>query len=181
VEPDLPDEELLVLARRDPEAFAAVYRRYETAVLAFFARRVGNAELAADLAAETFAQALSSIRNYRRGRGPAAAWLFGIARHVLARSVQRLQVEDRARRRLKLPALVLTDEAVDAIEALAGGEVADLLAHLPADQRVAVEARIVDDRSYADIAGEMRCSESVVRKRVSRGLATLREQIEEAG
>jgi DNA-directed RNA polymerase specialized sigma24 family protein len=52
---------------------------------------------------------------------------------------------------------------------------------LPADQRVAVEARIVDDRSYADIASEMRCSESVVRKRVSRGLATLREQIEEAG
>ncbi len=39
-------------------------------------------------------------------------------------------------------------------------------------------ARIVDERSYADIAAVMRTSQSVVRQRVSRGLAALRDQAE---
>jgi RNA polymerase sigma-70 factor (ECF subfamily) len=37
---------------------------------------------------------------------------------------------------------------------------------------------VIDERSYADIAGELRCSEQVVRKRVSRGLAQLRARLE---
>jgi DNA-directed RNA polymerase specialized sigma24 family protein len=51
------------------------------------------------------------------------------------------------------------------------------LAGLPADQRSAVEAHVIDERSYPDIAGELGTSETVVRMRVSRGLATLRKRI----
>ncbi|MGC9221851.1 MAG: RNA polymerase sigma factor [Solirubrobacteraceae bacterium] len=52
-----------------------------------------------------------------------------------------------------------------------------LLYELPADQRQVVQARILDGRPYSDIAHELRCSEAVVRKRVSRGLSTLRDQL----
>jgi len=50
---------------------------------------------------------------------------------------------------------------------------------VPADQQEAVRARVIDERDYADIAKDMRCSEAVVRKRVSRALGTLRTQLEE--
>jgi RNA polymerase sigma-70 factor (ECF subfamily) len=178
---DRSDDELLIAARDDADAFAALYRRYEGPMLAFFLRRVGRADVAADLAAETFAQALASRHRYRAARGPAGGWLFGIARHVLARSIKRRQVEDRARRRLKLPPLVLTDDELEAVEALASqdGQVVDLLGRLPAAQREAVRARIVEERSYTEIAVELRCSESVVRQRVSRGLAAIRAEIGE--
>lgn len=66
---DRSDDELLVDARSEPEAFAAFYRRFEAPVLLFFLRRVQSAELAADLAAETFAQALASRGRYRPERG----------------------------------------------------------------------------------------------------------------
>ncbi len=46
-------------------------------------------------------------------------------------------------------------------------------------ERDAVRARVVDERTYASIAAEMRCSELVIRKRVSRGLARLRKSLEE--
>jgi DNA-directed RNA polymerase specialized sigma24 family protein len=49
---------------------------------------------------------------------------------------------------------------------------------LPAAQRDAVRARIVDERDYGEIAMDLRCSEAVVRKRVSRGLAAMRERLE---
>jgi RNA polymerase sigma-70 factor (ECF subfamily) len=53
-----------------------------------------------------------------------------------------------------------------------------LVERLPEDECDAVKARVVDEREYAEIAAEMRCSELVVRKRVSRGLGRLREQVE---
>src|SRR4051812_15469684 len=91
------DDELLLASARDPDAFAAFYRRHENAMLLFFLRRTANAELAADLTAEVFAAALGSARRFRGGRGPAVAWLFAIANHKLASSRRRGRVEDRAR------------------------------------------------------------------------------------
>ncbi|CAA9498672.1 MAG: hypothetical protein AVDCRST_MAG53-2278 [uncultured Solirubrobacteraceae bacterium] len=54
-----------------------------------------------------------------------------------------------------------------------------LVSLLPQGQRHAVWARVVEEREYVDIARELRCSQSVVRKRVSRGLQGLRTQLEE--
>ena len=66
---DWPDEQLLAATPTTPAAFAIFYRRHEAAVLGYFMRRSGNAELAADLAAETFAAALLG----ERGTAPTAA------------------------------------------------------------------------------------------------------------
>jgi RNA polymerase sigma-70 factor (ECF subfamily) len=41
----------------------------------------------------------------------------------------------------------------------------------------ALQARVLDEREYDDIARELRCSEAVVRKRASRALKTLRTAI----
>jgi RNA polymerase sigma-70 factor (ECF subfamily) len=50
---------------------------------------------------------------------------------------------------------------------------------LPDDQQAAVKARVIDERDYPEIAKDLRCSEAVVRKRVSRGLGTIRARLEE--
>jgi RNA polymerase sigma factor (sigma-70 family) len=175
------DDRLLALAAEDAAAFSAFYRRYEPAMLAYFARRVGNPELAADLTAEVFAAVLVSCGRYRPGKAPAQAWLFSIAQHKLANSRRRGRVADRARRRLGMAPVALEDEDLERIDRLVGrSDIAmQALGGLPADQREAVLARIVDERDYREMARELRCSESVARKRVSRGLAQLRDQLGE--
>jgi RNA polymerase sigma-70 factor (ECF subfamily) len=173
------DEDLLEATPRDPEAFGAFYLRYEQRVLAYFLARTGDAEVAADLAAETFAAALPASRRFRRRGEPAAAWLFGIARNTLAMSRRQGRVERRARRRLRMPPLVLTDEALERVEALDTTALA-LVDGLTPVQAEAVRAHIVEERDYSDIAKDLRCSEAVIRKRVSRGLASLRDQLEES-
>ena len=174
----LPDEALLSRARRNPAAFGAFYRRNESRLLGFFLARVGDGEVAADLTAETFAEALASAHRFRMSKGSASAWLFGIARNVLAMSRRQGRVEARARRRLGMPRLELTDAVIEQIEGLDTGSL-ELVDELPVDERYAVRARVVDERDYADIARDLRCSEAVVRKRVSRGLARLRDRLEE--
>lgn len=175
------DEVLLALALEDGSAFAEFYARYERPVAAFFVRATRSGGLAADLTAETFAQALASVERFDPALGTAAGWLFGIARNLLARSRERGRVEDRARRQLGMPLLALDDVLIERLESVAAdtGALA-LLDQLPARQRHAVTARIVDERGYGEIAHELRCSESVVRKRVSRGLASLRAKLKEA-
>jgi RNA polymerase sigma-70 factor (ECF subfamily) len=175
----LSDDELLRKARREPEAFAAFYARHERMTLGFFLARVGSAEVAADLTAETFAAALSGLPRFRKRPEPASAWLLGIARNVLAMSARRGRVEARARRRLAMPELVLSDEVVERVEAL-DHTALQLLDRLPPREQEAVRARVVDERDYREIAQDLRCSEAVVRKRVSRGLAALRERMKES-
>jgi DNA-directed RNA polymerase specialized sigma24 family protein len=75
--------------------------------------------------------------------------------------------------------LVLTDEVVERIEALDRGPAVELVEELPPDEQAAVRARVVDEREHGDIAKDLRCSEAVVRKRVSRGLARMRDRMGE--
>jgi RNA polymerase sigma factor (sigma-70 family) len=176
--PEPSDAELLCAT--DVRSFERFYRRNFESVLGFFARRTRDPELAADLTAETFAAALSSRRGYRPERGRADSWLFSIAYHKLADAQRRGAADDRARRRLRMERIDLTDGDLLRIEQLAGEDRARAtIERLPADQRDAITAHVVRDRSYADIAKALSISEVVVRKRVSRGLATVRKIIGE--
>lgn len=178
------DAELLERTVSDPEAFGLFYDRFEREVLAFFYRATRRADIAADLTAEVFATALESVRSFNPRLGSARGWLFGIARHELADTWARGRIEDRARRRLGMEPLAMTDEMLERIERL-GAErpvaAVQLLADLPDDQRLAVTGRVIDERDYEELAAALSCSESVVRQRVSRGLRKLRKRLEQTG
>ena len=174
------DDELL--ASRDPGSFEQFYVRHVDAILAFFAHRTRDAELAADLTAETFAAALAGRRRYRPERGAASAWLIGIAFKKLADAQRRGYAERRARNLMGMERLELTDDDIARIDALGDSSNASaLLESLSADQRDAIRAHVLEERSYTEIAADEHVSEAVVRKRVSRGLATVRGRMRARG
>jgi RNA polymerase sigma factor (sigma-70 family) len=183
--PGVADDEDAALVARvahgDEAAFVFLYRRYVPVVLRWCLRETGNREVAADLSAEVFAAALSAARRYRSTRGSVAGWLLGIARNKLRESRRRGQVEDSARRRFGVERVAITDADLERIDELVSvdSELLARVAGLPEDQRVAVLSRVVEERSYEEIASELSCSKSVVRQRVSRGLRTLRSEMEE--
>ncbi len=178
------DSDLLsAIAARDGAAFSIFYRRHLPAVLAFLMRETGDPEAAGDLAAEVFAAVLLAANRYRPQGASAAPWVIGIARNKLLMSCRRGRIEDRARRRLGYEAVAFEEDDFERIEAVAdrgAGQLTRLLALLPADERDAVHSRVIKERSYREIADELECSEMVVRKRVSRGLARVRQQLEKA-
>lgn len=169
------------IARGDPEAFSGLYRRYLPLILRWALRETGNREIAADLSAEVFAACLTASRRYRADQGSVAAWLLGIARNKLRESRRRGRIEQSARERLGVEPATVTDADLDRVEELASldEQVVGLLAALPEDQREALQRRVVLEHSYAAIAADLRCSELVVRQRVSRGLRSLRSRMEE--
>ena len=175
------DEDLLeAAAAGDSDAFGEFYRRHVAAITTFLRGRCSSGEVAFDLAAESFASAVAGLGTYRRDRGSARGWLFGIAANELRQARRRGVVEDRARRRLGLEPVLLTDEGLERIDELIDdGVLLRALSELPEAERAAVQARVVDERDYADVAAQIGCSQLVVRQRVSRGLRKMKDAIEE--
>ncbi len=175
---------LAAIAARDGAAFAVFYRRHLPPVLAFLLRETRDREAAADLAAEVFAAVLLGSSRYAEQGVSATPWVIGIARNKLLMSFRRGRVEARARHRLGFQAVALDDGDLERIEEVArgdGGRLAALVEDLPDDERYAVRSRVLEDRPYREIATELKCSELVIRKRVSRGLARMRDQLKETG
>jgi len=178
------DEDLLVASSQRPHSFVALYYRTMPGLLRYFARRTLDAQVAADLTAETLAEAFASRGRFRdRGDGSATAWLYTIARRQFGRYLRRLRVEDAARRRLGMQRVELGPEDVERVETLIdfeeiGRAVSAAFDELRADQREALRLRVIEGRSYAEVAAELGCSEDVARSRVSRGLRRLAAELD---
>ena len=171
------DSDDALLLSGDPDDFGRFYDRHVQMLLAYFQRRTRDPEAAADLTAETFAAAMTARRRFQPRSTPAAAWLFAIAQHKLADYHRRGSADDRMRVRLGMEPVPVSREDAELIRWL-GEEVAtQLVDDLPADQRDAIRAHVIEDRDYGEIARSQHVTEATVRKRVSRGLSALRHRM----
>lgn len=159
-------------------SFRIFYERHAPAVVAYIARRTRQPELVLDVVAETFARALEHRLQYDASRGPAIAWLLGIARNEILGVIRHGRAADGYRKRLGMPPIELDDEALSVMREHTTVELRDALATLTPEQREAILRRVLAEEPYPQIAEHVGCSEQVVRKRVSRGLATLRQTLE---
>ncbi len=178
---DPSDEELLVSA--SPVDFGDFYDRHINSLVRYFLRRTACAQTAADLSAETFAQALSSRHRYDP-QYSARAWLYTIAKRQLSRYHRRAAVETRARRRLGVDRIEVAEDQFARVEDLVWLEQSralheQALADLSPRVRSALKLRVIDRLSYAQLATRLGCSEGAARVRVSRGLAKLADDLEE--
>lgn len=161
-----------------------LYRAHAAELLRFFARRTLQPEVAVDLVGETFAQAFADRAGFRGGNDrEALAWVFGIARHELSEYFRRGVVERRALGRLGVQPRPLTDADYDRVEELASlgslrAALAESLSDLSRDQRQALQLRIVEERSYVELASRLGITEQTARARVSRALRALARAIE---
>lgn len=178
------DARLVDIAASEPDAFAELYRRHAEPVLAYCLHRTRDAEAALDATAEIFAAAYQSLPRYDHERGGFRGWLFGIANHKLSSLQRTWALQRRARRRLGVGRLEFHDRDLERVEELIDLERSELpvmvlVGDLPASEREAVLARVVDELDYAEVAAQLHCSQGAARKRVSRGLARLSMSVKE--
>jgi RNA polymerase sigma factor (sigma-70 family) len=171
---DEPDVFLVGRALREPEAFASLYMRYVEEISRFCHLRLHDEEAARDATQQIFAQALAGLPHYRE-TGQFRAWLYTIARHVLA--------DDTRARRTTVPLEAIAetiDPRATPEETTASGwdrrAVLEAVARLPDDQRTAVELRLAGLRG-PEIATAMGRSHDAVKKLQLRALEKLRHDL----
>lgn len=177
------DGVLLRKAARHSDAFGELYLRYEAIVASYIMRRTRDLEQTADLTSETFATALVHAGRFKDDGGPAIGWLLAIARHTLLQTWERGRTERRALDRLGADRLEISDASYERAEALIDSDRPDnplfrALDRLPPDQREAVRAYVLDERTYEELALDLNVPSATVRQRVSRGMTRLRTNLE---
>lgn len=141
---------------RDPDALEAFYREHLESVQRYVARRVGTPEEAADLTADIFLAVIEASSRYRGDGAAPLAWLYGIARNVVADRYRSVARSTRAAQRIEGRAL-LDEDATDRIVARlddqrAARAVVSSLESLPASQRAVVELVAVDGLTLTEAA-----------------------------
>jgi RNA polymerase sigma-70 factor (ECF subfamily) len=175
-----PDPDVVRIAT-DPDAFEAFYREHLVTVRRFVARRVEDPHLAADLTAEVFLVAIDSASSYRPDRGAPAAWLVGVARHVVATEFRRQARERRAvgrisgRRLLDADSLTRIEEQLDAERE--ARSLYSALAALPQRERDVMELVAIDGLSVTEAAAVLGVKPGTARVRLHRGRARIQQRL----
>ncbi|WP_037576580.1 RNA polymerase sigma factor [Sporocytophaga myxococcoides] len=73
------EKETIEKAKRDPEKFGVLYKRYYKPVYIFIHKRTNDKECSADIASHVFFKALTNLKNYVHQGFPFSSWLFKIA------------------------------------------------------------------------------------------------------
>jgi RNA polymerase sigma-70 factor (ECF subfamily) len=168
----------------DPDLFEVFYREQVEDVQRFVARRVGDRERAADLTAEIFLAAIESAHRYRPRRGTPKAWLYGIARALLAND-RRQRGRERAREeRLRGSALLDSDDAarMDArIDAASQSRrLYSAMESLPDPERAVLELVALDELTVVETAAAIGVRPVTARVRLHRARHKLRGELEAA-
>ena len=168
----------------DPELFEAFYREQVEDLQRFVARRVGDRERAADLTAEIFIAAIESAHRYRPRRGNPRAWLYGIARIVVANDGRQRGRRRAGEERHRGRALLDEDDAArmdSRLDAAARSrQLYAAMDRLPDSERAVLELVALDELSVAEAAAAAGVRPVTARVRLHRARRRLRAELDEA-
>jgi RNA polymerase sigma-70 factor (ECF subfamily) len=170
------DHELLGRALDgDEDSFTALYRRRQGAVFRFALQMTGDVAVAEDVTQEVFLTLLEHGRRFDQARGTLASFLYGIARNLVRRRIEKEHVTES-----EATAEEFADDD-DLLEDLTRRETIDQVRRavlsLPAAYREAVVLCDLQDLSYQEAAEALECPVGTVRSRLNRGRAILVQKL----
>ncbi len=173
---DATDSALLVrVADRDRVAFELLYKRYVRSVFGLALRRLRDRQRAEDAVQETFTAVWRSAGSYRPERGPAAPWLYAIARNAIV---------DRMRARHEPPAEVPDLASAEpepserAESSFVSWRVHRALEELPDKEREVVELAYWSGLSQSEVAEFLHIPLGTVKTRTRSALSRLAAVLE---
>jgi len=182
------EKELVQRAKKDPEAFGAIFEEYYDPIFGYILKRTGNVHLAQDIASETFFKALDRLWQFRWRDISISSWLYRIATNEINQHFRKEK-----KRTYSLDAMLetsgieLADER-DLLEEIMEQErelerardwarARKLIHDLPEKYQEALSLRYFEDKKIYEIAEILGKKEGTVKSLLSRGTAMLRTRM----
>ncbi len=171
----LKDYEIVKRAQKDPAAFGELYEKYFDRIFNFIYRQTDDEELTADLASQTFLNALNSLNSFEYRGVPVSAWLYRIAANEVNkyyRKKKRARVFSIEEIRIK----ELIEQGTDNWDEELIQRMVAYLKELPTDMLEVLELRFFEDKDFREIAYILGITESGAKMRTYRALDRLRKK-----
>jgi RNA polymerase sigma-70 factor, ECF subfamily len=180
---DASDAALVVaIGRWREDALAEAYRRHAGAVYGLARRVLGDPAIAEEVVQEVFLRLWNSPDKFDPGRGSLRSFLLaqshGRAVDLLRSDTSRRQREERDARQTAEGGYDIEHEVWDL--ALAG-QVKEVMAALPEEERRAIELAYFGGRTYREVAVALGAPEGTVKSRIRTGLRRMRAGLSDAG
>jgi RNA polymerase sigma-70 factor (ECF subfamily) len=176
------DEELLACIHSgDEQAFVSLYRKRQGAIFRFALHMSGSEAVAEDVTQEVFLAVIRDRFGFDATRGTLSGYLFGIARKLVLRYIERGRLDvalDSGLEETVLPELAVADDPLldlthrEGLDALRRAVLA-----LPRRYREVVVLCDLEEMDYADAAVALGCPIGTVRSRLHRARALLLEKL----
>lgn len=176
---EVDDASYIERSRREPEAFAEVFRRYAPDVTRYVTRRLGG-DAAEDVVAETFLTAFRLRDGYDLSRPHARPWLYGIATNLMGRHVRTevRQLRVLARTGADPVTAPFTERSDERLSAEASRRcLGGALAALPKGHRDALLLVAWGGLTYPETAEALGVRLGTVRSRINRARKRLRKEL----
>lgn len=181
----ISSQELIDVAAKakhyEPEALARLFDLYFEKLRRYMYYKTGNLERAEDLAAEALTRGIENIDNFEDRGGTIGAWLFGIARNMLARELEAAGKADQVELDEQLPAEREVQPEEQVLVKLTSENLYEALGRLPDEQRDVVLLRFMEGYNVDTVAGIMNKRPGAVRAMQFRAVRTLKEMFERSG
>lgn len=176
------DDDLLSrIQSGDEQAFMALYHRRQAALYRFALHMSGSAAAAEDVTQEVFLVLLREGCGYDPERGTLSGYLFGVARKLVLRHVDRTRGDvalDAESEEMALSQLAVTDDPLIDLTRREGIEnLRRAVQALPRRYREVVVLCDLEEVDYADAAIALGCPIGTVRSRLHRARALLLEKL----
>ena len=176
------DEDLLIrIHSGDENAFVSVYRRRQGAIYRFALHMSGSQTVAEDITQEVFLTLLRDAGGYDPERGSLSGYLFGIARKLVLRHVERGRLDvalDAGIEEAALPAMAVDEDPLAGLTRREGMEaLRRAVLALPRRYREVVVLCDLEEMDYADAAVALGCPIGTVRSLLHRALALLLDKL----
>lgn len=169
------ESELIEAAKRDPNAFAQLYRQQYPVIFRYVLRRVGNQLVAEDLVADVFVAMVRYLPKYRVRDVPFHAWLYRLATNRVNRWAR--WQRRKAGKELREFACPRRDQE----QRDTAAHVRTALLTLPLPFQTALALHYLEGMSIAEIGRVIDCSLGTVKSRLSRGREMMRIKLKESG
>jgi RNA polymerase sigma-70 factor (ECF subfamily) len=167
--------ELIRRAQRGDQAvIAALYQHYYKSVFQFLYYRVGDRQLAEDLASEVFLRMLRYIGSFHPPAATFGSWLFEIARNLATDHFRRTGIRNDVDLEEEMLANTLDDPASTVERGLTNETLRRALQKLNGDQRDVIVLRFVAGMQIVEVAQALNKSEDAIKGLQRRALAALR-------
>src|SRR3954454_9976174 len=180
--PPETDEELLIrIHSGDEQAFVSLYRRRQGAIFRYVLHMSGSETTAEDITQEVFLAVIRDMSGFDPDRGGLSGYLFGIARKLVLRHLERGRLDvalESGFDETVLPELAVDDDPLvdlthrEGLDALRRAVLA-----LPRRYREVVVLCDLEEMDYADAAVVLGCPIGTVRSRLHRARALLLEKL----
>lgn len=166
--------EWIQLAKRDPEKFAPLYKKYHEQIFRYIYQRMDDQELAYDITSQVFLKAMKNLHKYEYRGVPFGSWLYRIAKSELYQAFR----DRKGQRSISIESVHLSsvmEVFKDEESELNRKKLLQAISELKEEDVQLIEMRYFEQRAYKEIGEILEITENNAKVKTFRALEKLKQ------